>query len=114
MGPDDLLCSRNARSRTPLVGRAQWKISQPPSLERNEQAWRDHIYRSMRVVKDSLAAPLEGEVGKNEKDGMGGLLASCVRATRTLGRCSLDVRSGSPNRPPSREEKVSKLGGIIW
>ena len=32
MEPDDLLCSRNARSRTPLVGRAQWKINQPPSL----------------------------------------------------------------------------------
>ena len=29
MGPDDLLCSRNARSQTPLVGRAQWKIHQP-------------------------------------------------------------------------------------
>ncbi len=29
MEPDDLLCSRNARSRTPLVGRAQWKINQP-------------------------------------------------------------------------------------
>jgi hypothetical protein len=34
MEPDDLLCSRNARSRTPLVGRAQWKINQPPSLKR--------------------------------------------------------------------------------
>ena len=34
MGPDDLLCSRNARSQTPLVGRAQWKIHQPPSLKR--------------------------------------------------------------------------------
>jgi len=32
MEADDLLCSRNARSRTPLVGRAQWKINQPPSL----------------------------------------------------------------------------------
>jgi hypothetical protein len=32
MGADDLLCSRNARSRTPLVGRAQWKIIQLPSL----------------------------------------------------------------------------------
>jgi hypothetical protein len=32
MGTDDLLCSRNARSRTPFVGRAQWKINQPPSL----------------------------------------------------------------------------------
>ena len=28
MGPDDLLCSRNARSQTPLVGRAQWRIDQ--------------------------------------------------------------------------------------
>jgi hypothetical protein len=26
MGPDNLLCSRNARSRKTLVGRAQWKI----------------------------------------------------------------------------------------
>ncbi len=36
MEPDDLLCSRNARSRTPLVGRAQWKINQPPSLKREQ------------------------------------------------------------------------------
>jgi len=42
MEPDDLLYSRNARSRTPLVGRAQWKINQPPSLRENEQAWWDH------------------------------------------------------------------------
>ena len=45
MEPDDILCSRNARpsldsARDPepvegqktLVGRAQWKINQPPSL----------------------------------------------------------------------------------
>jgi len=31
MGPDDLLCSRNARPEKALVGRAQWKINQPPS-----------------------------------------------------------------------------------
>ncbi len=36
MEPDDLLCSRNARSRTPLVGRAQWKINQPPSLKKQQ------------------------------------------------------------------------------
>jgi hypothetical protein len=34
MEPDDLLCSRNARPKKALVGRAQWKIIQPPSLER--------------------------------------------------------------------------------
>jgi len=33
MEPDDLLCSRNARPPKALVGRAQWKIIQPPSLE---------------------------------------------------------------------------------
>ena len=30
--PDDLLCLRNARPQKVLVGRAQWKINQPPSL----------------------------------------------------------------------------------
>ena len=30
MEADDLLCSRNARPKKALVGRAQWKINQPP------------------------------------------------------------------------------------
>jgi hypothetical protein len=34
MEPDDLLCSRNARPEKALVGRAQWKINQPPSLKK--------------------------------------------------------------------------------
>src|SRR5438477_5784933 len=34
MEPDDLLCSRNARPPKALVGRAQWKINQPPSLKK--------------------------------------------------------------------------------
>ena len=34
MGPDDLLCLRNARPGKALVGRAQWKIHSPhPSRE---------------------------------------------------------------------------------
>jgi len=57
MEPDDLLCSRNARPPKALVGRAQWKINQPPSLERNEQAWKEHVYRPMRAGKDNLAIP---------------------------------------------------------
>ena len=36
MEPDDLLCSRNARPEKALVGRAQWKINQPPSLRREQ------------------------------------------------------------------------------
>ena len=43
MEPDDLLCSRNARPQKALVGRAQWKINQPPSLRDIERAWRDHF-----------------------------------------------------------------------
>ena len=43
MEPDDLPCSRNARPQKARVGRAQWKINQPPSLERYEQAWKDPI-----------------------------------------------------------------------
>jgi hypothetical protein len=51
MEPDDLLCSRNARPPKALVGRAQWKINQPPSLRDNERAWRDHLYpRSTAAV----------------------------------------------------------------
>jgi hypothetical protein len=34
MEPDDLLCSRNARLKKALVGRAQWKINQAPSPEK--------------------------------------------------------------------------------
>ena len=34
MEADDLLCSRNARLQKALVGRAQWKLNQPPSLKR--------------------------------------------------------------------------------
>ena len=55
MEPDDLLCSRNARSRTSLVGRAQWKINQPPSLER-ERA-------SLEGAYISLDARSEGQSG---------------------------------------------------
>ncbi len=49
MEPDDLLCSRNARPQKALVGRAQWKINQPPSWRENEQAWGEYSYRSMRA-----------------------------------------------------------------
>jgi hypothetical protein len=51
MEPDDLLCSRNARSRTPLVGRAQWKINQPPSLGN----WKDLARRPQSKAPRALA-----------------------------------------------------------
>ena len=44
--------------------------------------------------------------------GEGSLLASCARATRGLGRPSLDARSGRSSRPPSYEVRGSlELGG---
>jgi hypothetical protein len=51
MEADDLLCSRNARSRTPLVGRAQWKINQPSSPEeRTSELGRSIMVRKLTSV----------------------------------------------------------------
>jgi hypothetical protein len=50
MEPDDLLCSRNARPQKALVGRAQWKINQPPSLNR-ERASVEGSIRWMTVIR---------------------------------------------------------------
>ena len=47
----------------------------------------------MRAVKDSLATPLERE---GEENGREGLLASCARATRTLGRSMRGQARRSP------------------
>ncbi len=59
MEADDLLCSRNARSRTPLVGRAQWKINQPPSLKREQASWEVSFgkIRIARCVRYRAASP---------------------------------------------------------
>jgi len=43
MEPDDLLCSRNARPQKALVGRAQWKINQLPSLKRERASLEKNI-----------------------------------------------------------------------
>jgi len=56
MEPDDLLCSRNARPQKALVGRAQWKINQPPSLKGER-------------------ASLEGALSKRARKGQGRVLA---------------------------------------
>jgi len=47
MEPDDLLCSRNARPQKALVGRAQWKINQPPSLERKRASFEGSFVASL-------------------------------------------------------------------
>ena len=44
MEPDELLCSRNARPQKALVGRAQWKLHQPPSLKERPSKPGESIY----------------------------------------------------------------------
>jgi hypothetical protein len=61
MEADDLLCSRNARPQKALVGRAQWKINQPPSLKRHERAWKDQLYRLTRAIEDQPGHSFESE-----------------------------------------------------
>ena len=51
-----------------------------------------------------------GKIGKIGRRGWG-LMIFFARTTRGLRRPSLEARSGSPSRPPSREGKTSKLGG---
>jgi hypothetical protein len=59
MEPDDLLCSRNARSRTPLVGRAQWKINQPPSLKREQASLEGSFVSFVARNRGSTRLPLK-------------------------------------------------------
>jgi hypothetical protein len=47
------LCSRNARPKKALVGRAQWGLIRAILGNVHEQAWKDHLY--------SLAAALPAE-----------------------------------------------------
>jgi hypothetical protein len=59
MEPDDLLCSRNARPQKALVGRAQWKINQPPSLKRERASLEKSIFgRSLRPCWDVILSIL--------------------------------------------------------
>ena len=68
MESDDLLCSRNARPEKALVGRAQWKINQPPSLRDNEQAWKGACLsfdaRSVGLIGAILGATCTSTMGR--------------------------------------------------
>src|SRR5207302_9602089 len=57
METDDLLCSRNARPQKALVGRAQWKINQLPSLER-ERASLEGAFGWMTVARYAVKGSL--------------------------------------------------------
>ena len=42
--------SLNVGEEVTLVGRTQSKINQPPSLEKNERAWKDHFHQPARLA----------------------------------------------------------------
>ena len=80
MEPDDLLCSRNARSGTPLVERAQWKINQPPSLK-GERASLEGLY----VI--SFNGRIEINMGALPREGKQASLEGSFRR-KTVARCA--------------------------
>jgi hypothetical protein len=97
MEADDLLCSRNARSRTPLVGRAQWKINQPPSLEKQRASVEGaFISFDARSQGQPRPLPLGAKWGKMKR--MGGWPVALL--------CSRNAHRGRPIRPPV----MAKLG----
>ena len=63
MEPDDLLCSRNARPQKALVGRAQWKIIQSPSLKRERASLEGACIVRCAQKRAALAAPSDRGIG---------------------------------------------------
>jgi len=63
MEADDLLCARNARPQKALVGHAQWKIDQSPSLERKRASLEGESWASLdgRASTNTSAFPGEGK-----------------------------------------------------
>src|SRR5262245_39902991 len=60
-GPVSPLCSRNARPPKALVGRAQ-RGTHPghPEETENKRVWKEHLYCSMRAVKDGAPGAVGG------------------------------------------------------
>jgi len=61
--PGNSLCSRNAQPQKALVGRAQWKINQPPSLKR----YRASLEGSSVTSLDGRSGTNTGAIPKEEK-----------------------------------------------
>jgi hypothetical protein len=64
MEADDLLCSRNARPMKALVERAQWKISQPPSLKRERASLEGSIGSKVLAWDKSASRRARGWAGE--------------------------------------------------
>ena len=63
----------------------------------------EHMVFNFKIESSGEDHSQEG-VALSKEEWEGGMLASCARGTRTLRRCSLDARSGSPSNLPSSEK----------
>ena len=69
MEPDDLLCSRNARPQKALVGRAQWKINQTPSLKRYRASLEGSSVTSFDERSRTNTGVIPGKVKRKSLEG---------------------------------------------
>jgi len=95
MESDDLLCSRNARLKKALVGRAQWKINQPPFLKRKRASF-----------DGSSATSLDGRSGTNK----GGLTQEVLCAKRKKKRAQGRIK---PGRYSGEGKRASVEGSLV-
>jgi len=105
-----LLCSRNARSRTPLVGRAQWETDSgcPPggdSREREgalEWSFDAGIQRSTRAQSSEIPGALASGGKKMSRNGRTIIIVVSsqtillARKASTMGRWSIHARTMGP------------------
>ena len=76
---------------------------------RNIQGFRE--WESGAVDAGKFEPAWDAGMAPQERGGEGGLLISRARATRGLGRPSLDARSRRPSRPPSLRRQRASLEG---
>jgi hypothetical protein len=106
MEPDDLLCSRNARPPKALVGRAQWKLTQPPSLKRERASLEGLSVTSLdgrrRTDRGALPKGTTSKLGRSiyisvaarcMKEAGATQAALRARRTPTIKRWSFDARN---------------------
>jgi hypothetical protein len=96
MEADDLLCSRNARPKKALVGHAQWKINQPPSLKRERASLGGSFISFDARNRGSTRLPCEGSIG------LGGRAQWKINQPPSLERCRANLEGSSEVLPMRR------------
>ena len=103
MEADDLLCSRNARSRTPLVGRAQGKINQPPFLGE----------KTSRLGSMGIGAGQVPFLLAEGGEGMTPVLIPCSRSAHDQNVLARRPQWDQHRRHSTREKQASLEGACI-